>query len=329
MKTKFETFSEFLVDGRRGARLTNSVGRVPMSRARLQSLILQGFGQGRGSDYIPWIRVTRGNSPRNSNHYVAVTSIQDQPVHLMSGLEYGATRMATWLGAVEVRTQFPLWPWSGHPHPMAGVNPLEDRELPLTTGLLEIADQADIKHGCYVGAPDQPYVATTDLVLTIGVPSARRLVFWSCKPAELMAHGTRRQRILERIELERRYAHAVGAKHIVFDSTQACTRLVANLDWLEPPIQERTDADITATRKAFADRFNESCAAASIEQRIQSAANSIGIDISSGQRHFRTAAWLGQIDIDLSHPVLMTRPMRTGGSAIKLGLQKTLLGETT
>ena len=94
MTAEFETYSEFLADGKRGARLTNSVGRAKMTRNRLQALILQGFGQGRGNGYMPWICVTRGNSPRCSNHFVAVTSIQEKPLHLMSCLEYGATRVA-------------------------------------------------------------------------------------------------------------------------------------------------------------------------------------------------------------------------------------------
>ena len=329
MTAEFETYSEFLADGKRGARLTNSVGRAKMTRNRLQALILQGFGQGRGNGYMPWICVTRGNSPRCSNHFVAVTSIQEKPLHLMSGLEYGATRVATWLGAKEVRTQFPIWPWSGHPHPMSGLNPVDDQKLPETIGLLEIAYEAGIKHGCYVGAPDQPYVATTDLVLTINAPTGSRLVFWTCKPASILTcAGPRQNRIAERIELERRYAKAVGATHVVYDGTHVSTKLVANLDWLEPPRQERTDANLCAVRKLFSDAYNISKATGTIEQRIEQAAVSIGIGVSSAQCHFRAAAWLGQIEIDLSQPVLMSRPMKVGGNALKRALRIALLGET-
>ena len=63
MESSFETFEGFLEGARRGAPLTNSIGRASMTRSRLQSLILQGFGQGRGDDYIPWIRVTHQYSP--------------------------------------------------------------------------------------------------------------------------------------------------------------------------------------------------------------------------------------------------------------------------
>ena len=133
--------------------------------------------------------------------------------------------------------------------------------------------------------------------------------------------------MLERIELERQYAKALGAKHVVFDGTQANRRLVANLDWLEPPRQERIVASNTAARQAFTDRFNESCASRSIEQRIEHAAISTCIELNNGQQHFRAAAWLGLIDIDLTQPILMTRPMRTGGGAIRRDLQLALLGE--
>jgi hypothetical protein len=49
--------------------------------------------------------------------------------------------------------------------------------------------------------------------------------------------------------------------------------------------------------------------------------------LDTAQRHFRAAAWLGLIDIDLTEPVLMSRPMTTGGAAKKRALQVQLLGE--
>lgn len=180
MKQKFETYSEFMAGARKGRPLTNSIGRKAMTIGRLQGLILQGFGQGRGEGYTPWIRVTRGNAPRKSNHVVAVTHVQARPLHLLSRLEYRAVRLAMWLGAVEVREQFPLWPWTGGPHPMAGLDDERDRALPTTLGLLALAKKAGIRHGHFVGAPNLPYVATTDLVIRVGAtPSPWAYAAWA------------------------------------------------------------------------------------------------------------------------------------------------------
>lgn len=299
-----------------------------MTRSRLQSLIVQGFGQGRGDDYIPWIRVTRGNAPRMSGHFVAVVSTQATPLHLLSGLEYGAARVASWLGADEIRTQFPLFPWSGHPHPMAGLDARIDATLPETRGLLDIAHEAGIKHGTYVGAPELPYVATTDLVIARRTPEVQCLVFWSVKPAKVTLEAKPGSRVLQRIRLEALYAQAVGGKHVVYDGTQASDRLLANLEWLEPPRQERTDTLQIHARGAFVEIFNERHDGEPLGQRIENAAKQAGISTPEGQRHFRAAAWLGQLDIDLFEPVLMSRPMTCGGSTRKRELQRELLGET-
>ncbi len=328
MKTSFESFEDFLEGARRGAPLTNSVGRAPMTRSRLQSLILQGFGQGRGDDYIPWIRVTRGHAPRMSGHFVAVVSTQATPLHLLSGLEYGAARVASWLGADEIRTQFPLFPWAGHPHPMAGLDARTDAALPETRGLLEIAHDAGIKHGTYVGAPELPYVATTDLVLARCTPKAQRLVFWSVKPAKVLAEAKPGTRVLQRIRLEELYAQSVGGRHVVYDGRQASDRLLANLEWLEPPRQERTDASQIQARSAFVEQFSVRGDREPLGERIENAAEQAGMSTTDGQRHFRAAAWLGQLDIDLTEPVLMSRPMTCGGLTKKRALQLELLGET-
>ncbi len=323
MNSTFESFDEFLEGALRGAPLTNSVGRAPMTRSRLQSLILQGFGQGRGDQYIPWIRVTRGNAPRMSNHFVAVISAQPLPLHLLSGLEYGAARVASWLGADEIRPQFPLFPWDGHPHPAAGLDAAADSALPRTRGLLDIARDAGIKHGCYVGAPDLPYVATTDLLIW----RHQRLHFWSVKPSEVLAKSKPESRVHQRIRLEALYADAVGGAHAVYDGSHVSDRLLANLEWLEPPRHERTAPEEVEARRKFVDRFNARGAEERLDARIEAAACDAAMPIAEGQRHFRAAAWLGQVDIDLTQPVLMSRPMTTGGAGTKRALQTELLGE--
>lgn len=326
MKQKFETYDEFMCGARKGRTLTNSIGRKIMTLGRLQGLILQGFGQGRGEGYTPWIRVTRGNAPRKSNHVVAVTHLQARPLHLLSRLEYRAVRLAMWLGGVEVREQFPLWPWAGGPHPMAGLDEKRDHALPATPGLLAIAKKAGIRHGHFVGAPDLPYVATTDLVIRVGDAPNERLAFWSCKPAAVLADPKKGPAAKERIDLERLYARAVGAHHAVYDGTCEPGVLSANLDWLEPPRSEMNDAALTVGRAAFALAFNQTKSEYATESRIQAAAAALDMPLPLAQQHFRAAAWLGAIDVDLSFPIVMSRPLMTGGTQLKRQLFAQLMG---
>ncbi len=287
---------------------------------------MQGFGQGRNDDYLPLIRVTRGNAPRVSNHSVMATSLSSRPLHMMSRWECRAVCMAEWLQGSEIREQFPLWPWEGSPHPMAGLDPELDRKLPVTPGLLAIAANAGIRHGTYVGTPDLPYVATADLVIRVGQPPSDRLVFWSVKPADINADKAKGPRAKERIELERLYALAVGAHHAVYDGTHEAGALLANLDWLRPRHSELADTAMGEARTAFAQAFNETEGGTPIRVRIQQVATRLVIELTTAQAHFRTSAWQGAIDADLRHPVLMSKPLRTGGAMVKQALFRELMG---
>lgn len=326
MTTNIASFATFMTGARRGGPLANSVGRKCMTRERLHSLILQGFGQGRNEDYIPWIRVTRGNAPRKSNHQVAVTCIHRRALHLMSGLEYHAVRLATWLGASEIREQYPIFPWADGPHPLAGLDAQRDRALPSTPGLLDIAAKARIKHGNYVGNPELPYVATTDLLIRIGVPPNERLVFWACKPAAVLADPKKGPRAQERIELERLFAKAIGGRLEVYDGSHETGSLYANLDWLEPRKSELDNQEMSFKREQFAVAFNLTSKSNSAECRIAEAAEEKKMEITDGQRHFRAAAWVGQIDVDLRAPIIMSKPLKADGGAHKRQLQVQLLG---
>ena len=327
MSNSFESFDDFLDGARHGRRLNNSIGRAPMTRSRLQSLILQGFGQGRGDAYKPWIGVGRANSARESNHQVAVTSCQSAPLHLLSDLEVKASRVASWLGAIEIRTQFPLFPWAGHPHPNSGVNAELDAKLAPTKGLLEIASRAKISHGNWVGAPDLPYVATTDLLVERGDRPSTTLYFWSVKPAALLENHPKRKRMKERIELERLYAESVGGKHVLYDGSKVSEELLANLGWMEPLRVERVSPNRCADRARFVKHFQKSSSREALRDRISRAAASAGISQSEGGAHFRAAAWLTEVDIDLNQPVVMSEPMKTGGSSFKNALFTSLTGE--
>jgi hypothetical protein len=327
MPPKFETFEDFLANARQGRRLTNSIGKAPMTRSRLQSLIRQGFGQGRDEMYVPWIRVTRGNAPRQSNHIVAKISAQNAPLHLMSAMEHEAARVASWLGANEIRSQFPLFPWSGHPHPTAGLCAAHDAQLAPTRGLLEIAQQAGIKHGTYVGAPDLPYVATSDLAVSLGDVTHQQLMFWAVKPAALLRGLKPNARMLQRIHLERLYADSVGAKHVLYDGSHVNPDLLTNLDWLEPLRSDRSDLAVLNERARFVTAFKQRSPDEPLRDRIAHAAQAVAVDITTAQRHFRTAAWMTEIDIDLSRPILMSLPMTTGGGEFKTSLFVRLTGE--
>ncbi len=296
-----------------------------MTINKLLRLILQGFGQGRGDDYWPWIPVTRGLSAPVSNIGVFHVPVQARPLHQLSRLERGAGGVGAWLNAREVREQFPLFPWAWT-HPLAGLHPARDCLLPAAPALLTIGKEAGIDIGRFIGSERVPFVATADLVLSFGEPPNDRLVFWSCKPRGILDDPKAGPQAERRIELERRYAEKVGAFHAVFDGTQVSKTLVTQLDWLAPRHEEFRNEVERSHRRQFAEVFNRFDAGRTTEDLVASTAKELELDVKEAQRLFRACAWEGSIDADLTHPIVMSRPLRRGGSRIKKQLMQQLTG---
>jgi len=193
-------------------------------------------------------------------------------------------------------------------------------------GLLEIAKKVAIRHGTYPKTKI-PFVATSDIVLRLGQPPNDRLVFWACKPLGIMLNPERR-RALERLELERRYALAVGAKSFVIDdSLFTRNELAKNLQWLTPLHSELGAHGAQARLQDYASRLDELMRVCPLRDAIDSAGRTLSLDVPSSDALFRLAAWSGKIDLDLSKPLLMTRFAPLGGHALRRRLSQELLGD--
>lgn len=295
--------------------------KVAMSASRLFKLIDGGWGSGVGEQYCPWIRVRRLLTSKVSHVHAAHCPLyRHRQLQLLSDEEDYAMRLATWLGAIEVREQFPLWP-DAHENPRGGWHPERDRSLRDAPGLLEIAKEAGIDHGRFAGT-SIPYVATTDLLLRVGIPPDDKLVLWQCKPkGELKV-----TRVRERIELEVRYARAIGALHRVIHKDVVPLRVHANLKWLQPLRSEVDGFGCSTQLRDFASEFMERSKSDPIHQCRREAAAAVRIPAQMGDNFFRMAAWGGLIDIDLAQPVLMTRQLRRDPNQLHTSLRRRLIG---
>lgn len=331
MTQQFEQFSRGAIKGsstrpaRPKTHLRAADPRV-MTLTKLASLIKLGLGKGRDADYAPWIRVRRRLTSKVSNLFVVPSVLYEaRGLHLLSGLEHRAALVAQWLGATEIREQFPMWP-DPHQHPLSGISADRDQALEALPGLLDIAREAGIRHGFYPKTTI-PFVATSDLVLRIGQPPDDRLVFWACKPLAIMLDAERR-RTLERLELERRYAVAAGATSVVIDDSLFKRNVLAkNLDWLMPPHSELRLHNASTCLIDFAGRLDELIKALPIRDAVQVAGRKVGCDVELSKRLFRLAAWSGLIDINLREPILVTRFATLGGRKVRSELTRELLGE--
>lgn len=141
-------------------------GRPPsqsgrMTWKKLDALLDAGYGQGHRARYKPWLRVTRREcSPCSTVGHLPATELR-RLYHFRSIAERTVIILLRWLGAYDLRDQFPAWPWP-HRHPSDGLPGMSE---PRQRGLLEVARGLGIDHGTFVGSAI-PYIATLDVMST-------------------------------------------------------------------------------------------------------------------------------------------------------------------
>jgi len=293
---------------------------MPSKTVRIQKRILKRIadrhGQGHGDAYKAWIQVTRANITNKSCQSAGNTlNGYKRRFNFMSQSERRFSILLQWLGAADIREQFPLWPVP-HLHPLVGARGSEGLGLGCVRGLLEIAKEAGIDHGYEIEARGIPYVATVDLMVTIyrqGVPS---LVAFSCKPREIIESAGPLDNPLRRAELERRYMHEISGRFVMANPERYPRALYLNLEWLMPDdavsVALEANPGFVAMREYLAANIND----VPIEKAIRDGRVSANMDSETANAVFRLLAWRQQIDIDLSRPVAMSRPACRGGKSV-------------
>lgn len=300
--------------------------RTRMTEKKLINMISAGYGQGHGENYRPWLKNTRSAiSKIGTQSSGRVLYGLKRSCDFKSRQEKKIARALLWLGAVDIREQFPLWPWP-HTHPLVGAPGAERLVLPDAPGLLEIAEKVAIPHGVFVGT-DIPYVATTDFMVTVQRKQVPHLIAIACKDREIVLSEDRLSRPLERLELERLYSNHIKIRHAVVDSEVFGNELLANMEWLMP--DEHVVAELVKDPHLgeFHDRLNEKAFCISIDAAIEDARHHVGWTRSLGCAAFRYFTWMQELDIDLTQPLLLTQPAIRGGVRIRSLLQHEIFGE--
>ncbi len=282
--------------------------------------IAEGRGQGHLEQYRALIRITRRNFPRRSNQIVGVLPTHERRFDFLSRAEYLIALVWAWLGALDIREQFPLWPFAhGHPLNHWPLARLQTRRAP---ALLDIARDAGIDHGCYPGTRI-PYIATTDLVMTTGDPMAPALLAVACKPSSELKSASHETRMLERLELERRYFGALGVTFRVADGGDLNPVLTANLQMLAPDKTSRARLAELHDKQAAEERLKRRLEAESIRDAVWALASDLRLTMTQAWDIFHSLAWRGEIDIDLTRPLHASLPMTSGGRARRAALRDT------
>lgn len=284
--------------------------------AQVQRWIKQGRGQGREESFSPWIRITRRFSSPVSHMVFAALSVHRRNHHFLSKLEHHTGLQLAYLGANEIRECLPLWP-TEH------ANPIKDDQVERCPGLIDIADQQGIEHGVFIGT-DVPYIASIDIMAKLHWNGRARYVGVSCKPDPIMAISPRAQ---ERVKLDHLYCRAVGAHHVHVSGAKFKPTLLKNLESYRPNRSELCALGGTSRLRDFCHHFNQAPLDLPLGKTIDQSGSTVGARGPSASQLWRVGVWTKQIDIDLSQPVAMFKPVRRGGVAVLAELAHRFLGE--
>ena len=302
--------------------------RQVMTLNRLHALIAAGYGQGFGESYLAWMRIRRRLTSRVSNLVVLANPLYaTRHLNMLSRLEGTGSTIAMWLGARELRDQFPLWP-DDHNHPDWGSpNQLEGTPQ-FVPGLMSIAREAGIKHGTFPGT-QIPYVASADLLVQPPADRLASLTLIPVKPqSEIEKPGRKGMRVLERLELQRRYANAVGARYVEFTDCTCTPLLGSQLNWFMPLHSELKALRDSNELHIFAERFNALCGDLPISACTRTVRQAMGIKrVGFSHLLFRVAAWTGLINLDFRKPILMRSLIRLDPNGYKASLADHFFGQ--
>jgi hypothetical protein len=182
--------------------------RQAWTEEKIGKRIADGIGQGSGRDYKPWLKVSRpmtsiGTSNRSGGRTTGRVH------HFLSDIERNAFLIYDWADSVvDIREQFPL-----------------DRGETRA-----IADAMGVRHSIYSGS-DVPVVMTTDFLLDTVVDGRPMQAARAVKPAAKLAD----RRVLEKLEIERRYWVQRGVDWGIVTERDLPPVLIENLTWLAGP----------------------------------------------------------------------------------------------
>ncbi len=252
--------------------------------ATTERRLKEGRGSGRGKDYKPWLLVQDVPSHGLASRVLGATTGREH--HLFSNLEYDCLLVLDWEESiVDIREQYPLLP-------------LEET--------MAMAEELGVRHPTYPGSED-PVVCTTDFLVTIQRRSVVVDEAIAVKPSQKLAS----MRVLEKLELERRYWEKRNISWHIVTEREIPLTLVENLKWLIPyqslqALSPLTAEDVARIRAVLERYLSGAEALATVAQKVDDRLGlTPGISLSVARYLLASRLWRA----DLSEPLGAGRPI--------------------
>ncbi|MBN3812795.1 heteromeric transposase endonuclease subunit TnsA [Paraburkholderia sp. Ac-20347] len=253
----------------------------------IERYVAQGFGQGVGVDYKPWLRVqdvpSRGRSRKV--HGLKAGRIH----HVLSDLEYRyLVALEFSERVIDIREQFPLLP---------------------VASVQDIALRRGIRYPLYAGTT-MPFVMTTDFVVTVKSDDGTVSEFArTVKYADELAPSNRLARTLEKLELEKAFWAQRGVDWKLVTETSMSDVMASNLIWLRgcaEIAQELRDDTLQASFVGgIADAGTHDRTLSSL---LRTVSYRLRMPYPDAVRLFRHLVWHKVLLVDLETPMKVTSP---------------------
>lgn len=291
----------------------------------LRERLRAGRGQGYDDDFLPWMWVRRKNVSGKGNQVVDPLPGRRRASHFFARVEWHVALLCIYLGAIDVREQYPLWPWP-HQSPLKGYLPAAGQKLSNSRGLLQLARDIGIDHGWEVGS-DAPYVASLDIAATTKLRSGYVVSGIALKPHELILTDEPAERVVERLTLERLYLHELGWRHAVADRSVLGDYAAGNLEYFSSGARIPPRLNSAALLTEFRHRLVDAGSVTTISTGIDRAGAALDLSPFDASLLWRHLVWTRRIDIDITLPLEQGMPLQIGGRSIADAISRELFGE--
>lgn len=290
----------------------------------IATLIAQGYGQGHGARYKPWLRLGRGKFIPKSLHgwYINLeTGAQDE---VFSDIERGIGLCGWWLGAIDARYQFPLWTFP-HPSPLEDFPGRDPTTLPWSKGTVRLAAEHGIEHPRCVGS-DIEYIQTLDTAFTIPPRNQPGFVGVAAKPSGKVRIPEPDFGVVDSLGLQELYVQDIGGRFRIVDERFCSPELSKNLRAVYASSVLPAALLKASLYQRFLEYASTTIAEVPTNRVLQAFAKRTGISVPDATTLLDHAAWKQDIPVDLSRPCMRAEPCSLWSGDVVKTMRQELFG---
>lgn len=251
------------------------------TQADIDNYVRQGYGQGEGASYMPWIRIQDVSSRGKSRETRGIKT--GRIYHTLSNLEYGYLLLLEFSDeVVDIREQFPVFP---------------------TATSKRIAAELGIRYPVYKNT-QVPFVMTADFLVTLRNPDGtRRLAIRTCKYEEELLPQPELARTIEKLDLEKAIWRANGHSDWKLVTDRVITNtLVDNLDWIHKRAVIARELQQPELQKRFLDGLDYFDGTdRTLSSVLRSIAKGIHVPYTDAVSMFKNLVWHKVITLDIAN----------------------------